>query len=139
MPLQDPEPVDLDRIAKQWVVANRLVTEHLGEALDQSPNDLGRLQKLLELAVLAPQQTYELQCLGIALGRVLARNVSGLDWAVIEDEYGRDPTIRYRQTTLQFNVLTMISKRLESGQGVNIRAMYDWACSQVEALKSAVD
>src|SRR5262245_54549396 len=96
MPLQDPVPEDLDRIAKQWLVADRLVSEHLGETLDQSPSDLERLQKLLELAVVAPHQTYELQCLGIALGRVLVRNVSGLDWAVVEDEYGRDPTIRYR-------------------------------------------
>lgn len=139
MPLLDPGIEDLDRIAEQIAVADRLVKEHLGEALDQSPEDLDRLQKLVERAVLAPQQTYELQCLGLALGRVLVRHVPGLGWAVIEDEYGRDPILRYRRTTLQFNVLTMISKRVEAGQKVDVRAMYDWTRSQVEGLKHTVD
>jgi len=139
MPLLVPAGDDLSRIAEQWDVADRLVREHVGQGLDRSLRDIDRLQKLLERGVVTGAQTYELQCLGIALGQVLARNVTGLDWAVIEDEYGRDPTIRYRDTSFQINVLTMISKRVESGQQVDVQGMYEWVRAQLKTLGTEVD
>src|SRR5262249_30432061 len=123
--LSDPNKEDTARRAEQWLVAFDLVRRHCGEELDQSLTDLGRIQRVLDLGVLAPTDTYELQCLGIALGRVLAHNVPGLDWAIVDDEYGRDPTIRFRKTTFQINVLTQISKRIERGEHVDVRRLYD--------------
>ena len=139
MPLLVPTADDSNRNAEQWDVADRLVREHVGQGLDRSLRDIDRLQKLLERGVVTGAQTYELQCLGIALGQVLARNVTGLDWAVIEDEYGRDPTIRYRDTSFQVNVLTMISKRVESGQQVDVQGMYEWVRAQLKTLGTEVD
>jgi hypothetical protein len=139
MPLLAPAAGDLSRIDEQWTVADGLVQAHGGQRLDRSLGDIDRLQALIERGVLTAAQTYELQCLGIALGQVLARNVAGLDWAVIEDEYGRDPTIRYRDTSFQVNVLTMISKRVESGQPVDVRGMYEWVRAQLKSLGTQVD
>ena len=104
--LSDPNEEDTKRLAEQWLVAFELVKRHSGVELDQSLADLDRIHAVLELEVLAPTDSYELQCLGIALGCVLAHNVPGLDWAIVDDESGRDPTIRYRKTTLLINVLT---------------------------------
>src|SRR5690349_5975766 len=103
-----PNDDDITRLAKAVMTVTDLVAEHVGEELDSSESDLGRLQRLIDLRVLGPKDTYELQCLGVGLGRVLVKNVDGLDWAVVDDEYGRDPTIRYRDSSLVFNVLTMI-------------------------------
>jgi len=64
-------------------------------------------------------QTYELQCLGVAFGDVLASELP-LRWVMVTDEYGTDPTLRFKETTLQINALTMISKRVERGEAVNI-------------------
>jgi hypothetical protein len=139
MPLLAPTADDLNRIDEQWTVADGLVQANGGQRLDRSLGDIDRLQALIERGVLTAAQTYELQCLGIALGQVLARNVAGLDWAVIEDEYGRDPTIRYRDTSFQVNVLTMISKRVESGQPVDVRGMYEWVRAQLKSLGTQVD
>jgi uncharacterized protein DUF3806 len=139
MPLLAPTGDDLSRIDEQWKVAGGLVREHVGQGLDRSPCDIERLQTLIERGVLTGAHTYELQCLGIALGQVLARNVAGLDWAVIEDEYGRDPTIRYRDTSFQVNVLTLISKRVEAGQPVDVQGMYEWVRAQLKTLGSEVD
>lgn len=138
--LEEPAADDLDRIAAQWIVAAELVGEHLGGTeLDQSPDDLERIQALLDAGVLSAADTYELQCLGIALGRVLVRNIPGLDWAVIDDEYGRDPTIRLRKTSLQINVLTQISSRVERGAGFRVRDLYDSALEAVRRLADRVD
>jgi len=43
---------------------------------------------------------------------------------MIEDEYGRDPAIGYKKTTLLVFPQTMISKRVESGEVVDMRMMY---------------
>jgi hypothetical protein len=137
--LSDPSEEDTTRLAEQWLVAFELVLQHCGAELDQSLADLDRLQALLDLEVLAPTDTYELQCLGIALGRVLAHNVPGLDWATVEDEYGRDPTIRYRRTSFQINVLTQISKRVERREPVDVRRLYDLSVENVARHGNAAD
>lgn len=126
MNLSDPTHEDIERLTKQWLKACELVEHHVGEVLDQSERDLDRLQELLDRAVLDPSQTWELQCLGIALGRVLVKNTPSLDWAMVDDEYGRDPTIRLRGTEAIYNVLTMISKRVEKRDEVDVRALYEF-------------
>ena len=52
MSLVSPLSSDLDHTARQWLVADRLAEERLGENMDQSPSDIGRLQKLIEQGIL---------------------------------------------------------------------------------------
>lgn len=138
--IKDPTAEDIDQLAKQWLVADRYVQEQCGGArLQQTEADLPLLQQVIDAQAIAPSQTFELQCLGVAFGRVLASKVEGLDWAIVDDEYGRDPTLRYRQTTLQFNVLTMISKRVEQGKHVDVKGMYGHLRDEVNRLKAQVD
>lgn len=73
------------------------------------------------------------------MGRILGSNLDGLDWAIIEDEYGRDPTLRYRDTSLVFGVLTMISKRVEAGEVPDVQALFEWVAVRLEELTGAVD
>lgn len=42
---------------------------------------------------------------------------------MVTDEYGTDPTLRYKDSTIQVNPLTMISKRVERGEEVDVAAM----------------
>ena len=39
---------------------------------------------------------------------------------MVTDEFGTDPTLRFKQTTLQVNALTVISKRVERDERVNL-------------------
>jgi hypothetical protein len=78
------------------------------------------LQKVIDDRVFKKSQTYELQCLGIAFGDVLASELP-LRWVMVTDEYGRtDPTLRFKQTTVQVNALTMISKRIERDETIDL-------------------
>jgi hypothetical protein len=43
-----------------------------------------------------------------------------LRWTMVTDEYGTDPTLRFEKTTVQINVLTMISKRVERDEHVDV-------------------
>jgi hypothetical protein len=60
-----------------------------------------------------------LQCLGVAFGDVLASELP-LRWVMVTDEYGTDPTLRFKDTSLNVNALTMISKRVERDEAVNV-------------------
>lgn len=126
MNLYPPTPDDLHRLAEQLIVAGRLCqAAGFTRPLDGTAEDLEGIQAVLDAGRLTAEHTWELQCLGVALGNVLAQGYEGLDWAIIDDEYGRDPTLRYRETSLVLNVLTMISKRVEDGEAVRVRELYE--------------
>jgi hypothetical protein len=55
------------------------------------------------------------------------------DEAAFEDEYGRDPALRLQGTPFIVFPLTMISKRVERGEDVDVRELFDGA---VEDLSS---
>jgi hypothetical protein len=87
--------------------------------LTKTKSDLPILQRIIDDRVFKKSQTYELQCLGVAFGDVLASELP-LRWVMVTDEYGTDPTLRFKETTVQINALTMISKRVERDEAVNI-------------------
>jgi hypothetical protein len=39
---------------------------------------------------------------------------------MITDEYGTDPTLRFKNTRVNINALTMISKQVEKGESVDV-------------------
>ena len=120
MNFTEPTEDDVSRLAQQVVVVSGLA-ERLGlPTLTGTEADLPTLQAILDSGELTADDTYELQSLGVAFGRVLITKVDGLDWAIINDEYGSDPTVRYRNTTLCVNALTAISKRVENGEEVDV-------------------
>jgi hypothetical protein len=83
---------------------------------------------------IAPDQTYELQCLGIAFGDVLAQYL-GLKWMAVEDELGRDPALVLEGTSIKLFPLTMISKRIERGEEVDVYELLRGICELFEKMK----
>ena len=88
------------------------------------------LQKLIDDRAFSKAQTYELQCLGVAFGDVLASELP-LRWVMVTDEFGTDPTLRFKQTTLQVNALTIISKRIERDEQVSVQWLLDQTREQL--------
>jgi hypothetical protein len=58
----------------------------------------------------------------------------GFHWIIVQDQNGRDPAIRYKQTSLILFPLTMISKRIERGEIVDIFALYNGIAVQTKKL-----
>ena len=138
--LSSPTDADIRRLAEQCSLIQSLVDDHYpGEVLEHSMQDLDILQRILDDEIFETDHTYALQSLGIAFGRICCKMIPDLDWAVIEDEYGRDPTLCYRKSSLQINVLTMISKRVERGETPNVRDLFDWVRAKVAELQNEVD
>ena len=133
-----PTEEDTRRLASQWLSMSRLVEGVLGHALTQELTDLDDLQSVIDQDEV-DSSAYARQCLGVVLGRVMAKHIDGLDWWIVEDEYGRDPCLRYKHTTLQINPLTMISKRLERGEHVSVRRLYQHTVEFLAERKGSVD
>jgi hypothetical protein len=104
--------------------------------LTKTVKDLPVLQRLIDHKVFSKTQTYELQSLGIAFGDVLASELP-LRWVMVTDEYGTDPTLRFKGTTVQINALTMISKRVEKDEKVNLSDLLRITREQVTRLSEA--
>src|SRR5437879_9991802 len=111
---------DRTMFTQQRAIAAAAAKLRYGTAiLEKTVADLPVLQRLIDDKVFSKMQTYELQSLGIAFGDVLASELP-LRWVIVTDEYGTDPTLRFKGTTVQINALTMISKRIEKDEKVNL-------------------
>jgi hypothetical protein len=132
--IEAPSPDDVDRIARQLVFARSLVQEATGTALSGGLDDLARLQAVLDKKLVEPEATAVLQALGIAFGKIFVDHNAGYDWWMVEDEYGRDAAIRWGETSLLVFAETMISKRVEDGEEVDVAELYEGLKSELERI-----
>jgi len=128
----DLAPKDMVLLDRQRAVVSATVKQRYGAALTRTKKDLPILQKLIDESVFAKSQTYELQSLGVAFGDVMASALP-LHWVMITDEYGTDPTLRYKNTTLNVNVLTIISQRIERNERVSLSELLRMTSQQLAA------
>lgn len=115
---------DLKRLEDQRAVVTRYLDDANLKKFETAPGKLGTLRALLDAAVFSPEQTYELQSMGVVLGDAFVQDM-GFHWIIAEDDYGRDPAIKYRGTSVILYPLTMISKRIERGETVDIFELYN--------------
>ena len=119
---------DLKRFDEQRAVVTRYLTEESESKFETAPGKLGTLRALLDAERFTPDQTYELQSMGIVFGDVFVQDM-GFSWVMVEDEYGRDPAIKYEETSIILFPLTMISKRIERGEAVDVFNLYNRVAS----------
>ena len=53
----------------------------------------------------------------------------------IEDELGRDPALILEGTSIKLFPLTMISKRIEKGESVDVYDLFEGICEKVFEIK----
>ena len=132
--IEVPNSADTDRIASQLIHATELIEKATGQTPSGNLDDLELIQRTLP--TVSPTEQYSQQSLGLVFGRLFLRNNDDFDWWMVEDEWGRDPAIRYKQTSLILFPLTMISKRLEEGKSVNMKSMYQGLLRKVQQIAS---
>jgi hypothetical protein len=114
---------DRQRLDQQRAVVAHVAKERYGTSPPtRTQKDLPILQRLLDDRVFKKSQAYELQSLGVVFGDVLASEFP-LRWVMITDEYGTDPTLRFKDTSVNINALTMISKRVERDEAVDVSVL----------------
>jgi hypothetical protein len=132
--IEKPAADDLQAIAAQLLHASELVAEATGEPLSSDESDLPRLQQVVDSRLVEPEATYSLQALGLAFGKVFMRIRPDFDWWMVEDELGRDPAIRYKETSLLMFPKTMLSKRIEDGEQIDVAEIYEGLVEMVREV-----
>jgi hypothetical protein len=131
-----PSPADLERLAEQRAVVEQHLTDDAARMqYKTSQGKLGLLRTMLTQQVFKPEQTYELQCMGVVLGDAFVQDLC-MEWVTVEDEYGRTPAVRMPCTSIIIYPLTMISKRVERGENVDFFEVFNGLTGQIEQLIS---
>ena len=124
---------DEQRLSEQRAVVTRYLDDDGLKKYEAAAGKLGTLRALLAANVFRSDQAYELQSMGIVLGDVFVQDM-GFHWVIVEDEYGRDPAIRYAETSVILYPLTMISKRVEAGEKVDVFDLYNGVAAHAGEL-----
>ncbi len=116
-----------------WV--RTLVKNHYGMSITLTKaSDLKVLQRVLDEKLFSLKDTVELQTLGLAFGNILVDGL-GYHWVIVSDEFGRDFAVRFQRTSKLGYPLTVISKRVERGQQVDLAGLYQ-SYSEAKAIPS---
>jgi len=131
-----PDEEWLTYIAKMCLLGSQISEDITGKEMDGSLQDLERLQSIIDSAQIPVANTQELQSLGIVFGKVFVNETPDYDWWVIEDEYGKDACVRYKETTLLIFPQTILSKRIEDGEQVNVFELFHGMKQDLERIKN---
>jgi hypothetical protein len=129
----------------EWLAAQRQRTEKLIEGnadaqakYQTSAGKLGVIRAVLDAKAFRADQTFELQGLGIILGDALAKEL-GMKWMMVEDQYGTSPCLVLEGTSIVLYPQTMISKRIERGETLDVFELFNWTAAKVAELRTKSD
>lgn len=123
--ISSPTHADIEQMAAQRQLIERYLADELSRQKYKTPaGKLGTLRAMLAASIFDATQTHELQSMGIVLGDVFVQDM-GFHWVIVEDSNGRDPALQYLDTSVILYPLTMISKRIERGETVDVFDLYN--------------
>ena len=123
------EPLDADESnrlesSRAWVKGH--FTDGAEEKYESISGKLRIVDAVLKNGWVDPTETWKLQSLGVALGDALAQELM-LDWVLVDDELGRSPALNWPGTSVYSFPTTMISKRVERGEAVDVYELFNSA------------
>ena len=137
--VQAPSEEDINGIARHIFAGRDLVERSYGsQGSFGSLRDLDLIQGLLDRGIVGSEDTFELQAFGLMLGQVVVKHVKDMDWCMVEDELGRTPALRYKETSLIVFPMTMVSKRVEDEEEIDLREIFDLLVKKIEEIKPQV-
>jgi hypothetical protein len=126
---------DLAHLDDQLDHAGDLVFSITTARLDGTLNDLSLLQRVLDSKAIEPEAEYSLLSMGLAFGRVFINHNPDYHWWMLEDEYGRDPVVRLKETGLMVSPNTMLLRRVEDGEEFEVVGLYEDMLEDLEAIR----
>ncbi|MGQ9424572.1 DUF3806 domain-containing protein [Gilvimarinus sp. F26214L] len=122
---------DKNEMQRRVEAVELLGQRHYGQSLRNDVSDLRLLQRIANDKLIKQSDTERLQALGVVLGNTLEREL-GLEWKVYNDEVGRSRALCVPDTEHCLFPITMLSRRLEVGLGVNVQRIYNEAVETID-------
>ncbi|GGD78251.1 DUF3806 domain-containing protein [Croceicoccus mobilis] len=136
--MEHEQPFTLEANEVEWLEeARKWLKGHFATDADEGyatiEGKMAVIRANLSGGWVGPDDTWKLQSLGIAMGDALAQDLM-LNWVTIDDEYGRQPALNWPGTSILLFPVTMISKRIEDGERVDIDVMYEQTREQLNKI-----
>lgn len=136
--VEELSTVDRNFMQEQRDFIDQTARRYLGSQLKgQTRHDLGVLQTLLDRELISRDNTQGLQAMGVVLGDCLQRE-EGLRWIVYIDQYGRSRALAVPGQDEVIFPITMISRRAEVGNKVDVDAVYKKAEAAVTEIRQII-
>ena len=130
--------VDRQYMEQARTMINDLAAQNFGSRLSgNQDNDLSLLQRLLDKHLVRPDQTLELQAMGVVMGDLLAADLD-MHWVIYEDRVGRSRALRYKDSAEYLFPATMISRRQEADNHTPVAEIYQKAHAIIAQRKPAL-
>ncbi len=128
-------PLDLQYMSQQRNTLNDIASDKLGRRFEgNKANDLQILQLMLDRRLVKPDQTRELQAMGVIMGDLLAADLD-MHWVLYEDAHGRSRALRYKETQEYLFPITMISRRQQADNHTAVADIYQKAYDIIAPLR----
>lgn len=134
----EPRYSDFDDINQRISQILNIKEEEI-DTYHRSDKTMSFIQKMIDEKVFQIENAYELHSLGIALGDYIQYKYNDFHWAVIRDEYGRDICLQYKTLALTIFPMTMISKRVEDGDNINVAELVNDLLEKINELIKSED
>jgi hypothetical protein len=120
---------DLDKLTRRLAVAQRVVETALAAELSGEISDLDLIDAVIEQGVLG-DSPYGVRCFALVFGCVLAEELDGFEWTVIEED--DDYALQYAGTSLVVHPSAILEAELQRGRSA--REAFRETVVQVERL-----
>jgi len=113
----------------------QLIARDLGVmSLQGDESDLDTFQALHDRRILKDNQVKEWQSVGILFGDILTNEFEDLEWVSYEDDRGASKALQWRDTQNFVFPVTVFSKRLEFGERLDTREVYEKIKRDIESF-----
>lgn len=135
-PVKEVIPVrilEINQINENYDWAVSTVKKQLTKDFTGTAADLGNLQKVIDSGRFNPKQRQAWESFGTAFGVILVNEMDGMEWVTVIDGQKESPALRFRDSKVMVNPISLIWDKAKSGQPCDLKAEFERIKNEVEA------
>ena len=135
-PVKEVIPVrilEINQINENYDWAVSTVKKQLTKDFTGTEADLENLQKVIDSGRFNPKQRQAWESFGTAFGVILVNEMDGMEWVTVIDGQKEFPALRFRDSKVMVNPISLIWDKAKSGQPCDLKAEFERIKNEVEA------
>lgn len=135
-PMKEVIPVrilEINQINENYDWAVSTVKKQLTKDFTGTAADLENLQKVIDSGRFNPKQRQAWESFGTAFGVILVNEMDGMEWVTVIDGQKESPALRFRDSKVMVNPISLIWDKAKSGQPCDLKAEFERIKNEVEA------
>jgi hypothetical protein len=136
-PVKEVIPVrilEINQINENYDWAVSTVKKQLTKDFTGTAADLENLQKVIDSGRFNPKQRQAWESFGTAFGVILVNEMDGMEWVTVIDGQKESPALRFRDSKVMVNPISLIWDKAKSGQPCDLKAEFERIKNEVEAV-----